>query len=208
MSDCYIIGGADIGRYDFVDIPEGSFVIAVDNGFSHIDGFKVKPDIIMGDFDSCSVPSGFDCEILRFKPEKDDTDLMLASKKALSLGYKCIILLGATGGRLDHTIAALQTLEYIHKHGADGAILDENNAVYIQGIGKKRYKADESCYFSVFSLTDEAIVSISGTKYEICEQKLIRSFPLGVSNEFSGDFAEIEVLQGKLLVIYSKRVIL
>ncbi|MGN0603834.1 MAG: thiamine diphosphokinase [Oscillospiraceae bacterium] len=208
MSDCYIIGGANIGNYDFVTIPKGSFVIAADSGVSHLGGFKVKPDIIMGDFDSCSVPTCYDCEILRFKPEKDDTDLMLAAKKALSLGYKRIFFLGATGGRLDHTVAAFQTLEYICEHGADGAILDENNAVYIQDIGKKRYKADKCCYFSVFSLSDEAKVTISGTKYEVTEQKIVRSFPLGVSNEFSDEFAEIEVLDGKILVIYSKRDIL
>ena len=208
MSDCYIIGGANIGNYDFVSIPKGAFVIAADSGVSHLSGFKVKPDIIMGDFDSSSVPSEYGCEILRFKPEKDDTDLMLAAKKALSLGYKRIFFLGATGGRLDHTVAAFQTLEYIHEHGANGAILDENNAVFIQDIGKKRYKAEKSCYFSAFSLTDESTVTISGTKYEITEQKIVRSFPLGVSNEFSDEYAEIEVLQGKLLVIYSKRDIL
>ncbi|MGN1135638.1 MAG: thiamine diphosphokinase [Oscillospiraceae bacterium] len=208
MSDCYIIGGANIGNYDFVTIPKGSLVIAADNGVSHLGGFDVKPDIIMGDFDSCSVPTCYDCEILRFKPEKDDTDLMLAAKKALSLGYKSIFFLGATGGRLDHTVAAFQTLEYICEHGADGAILDENNAVFIQDVGKKSYKAKKSCYFSVFSLTDEATVTISGTKYEITEHKIVRSFPLGVSNEFSEEFAKIEVLQGKLLVIYSKQQIL
>lgn len=208
MSDCYIIGGANIGNYDFVTIPKDSFVIAADSGVLHLGGFDVKPDIIMGDFDSCSVPSEYTCEILRFKPEKDDTDLMLASKKALSLGYKRIFFLGATGGRLDHTVAAFQTLEYICEHGADGAILDENNAVYIQGIGKKHYKADKRCYFSVFSLSDEAKVTISGTKYKVTEQKIVRSFPLGVSNEFSDEFAEIEVLDGKILVIYSKRDIL
>ena len=208
MSDCYIIGGAKIESYHFVNIPKDSFVIAADSGVMHLSGFDVKPDIIMGDFDSCSVPTDYDCEILRFKPEKDDTDLMLAAKKALSLGFKRIFLLGATGGRLDHTIAAFQTLEYINEHGADGSILDENNAVYIQGIGKKRYRSDERCYFSVFSLSDSSIVTISGTKYEITERKLVRSFPLGVSNEFSDEFAEIEVFQGKILVIYSKRDIL
>lgn len=208
MSSCYILGGAQIGNYDFIKIPDDSFIIAADNGISHMKEFCVLPDLIMGDFDSCSVPNEYSCEIIRFKPEKDDTDLMLAVKKALSLGFDSITILGATGGRLDHTVAALQTLEYIHENGANGSVIDENNACFIQSIGVRKYKADRRCYLSVFSLSDEAFVTVKGTKYEIADKKLVRSFPLGVSNEFADDYAEIEVLKGKLLIIYSKKEIL
>lgn len=208
MSECYIFGGAKIENYGFIKIPNDAFIIAADSGISHLKGFGVEPNIIMGDFDSCEVPTEYNCEIVRFKPEKDDTDLMIAVKKALSLGFDKIFILGATGGRFDHTIAALQTLEYIYEHGSYGALFDENNAVYIQGVGKNRYKADKNCYFSVLSLTDESVVSISGTKYELQDSVIARSFPLGVSNEFVKEYAEIELSKGKVLIIYSKKEIL
>ncbi len=208
MSECYIFGGAKIESYSFIKIPNDAFIIAADSGISHLKGFGVEPNIIMGDFDSCEVPTEYNCEIVRFKPEKDDTDLMIAVKKALSLGFDKIFILGATGGRFDHTIAALQTLEYIYEHGSYGALFDENNAVYIQGVGKSRYKADKNCYFSVLSLTDESVVSIIGTKYELQDSVIARSFPLGVSNEFVKEYAEIELSKGKVLIIYSKKEIL
>lgn len=208
MNECYIFGGAKISNYSFIKIPDDAFIIAADSGIVHLKGFNVSPNIIMGDFDSCDVPNGYNCEIVRFKPEKDDTDLMIAVKKALSLGYENVFLLGATGGRFDHTIASLQTLEYLYEHGAYGAIFDENSAVYIQNIGKRSYKADKSCYFSVFSLTDRSVVSIKGTKYELQSSVITRSFPIGVSNEFIDEQAEIEVSSGKLLIIYSKKEIL
>lgn len=208
MSECYIFGGAKIENYSFIKIQNDAFIIAADSGISHLKGFGVEPDIIMGDFDSCGVPTEYNCEIVRFKPEKDDTDLMIAVKKALSLGFDKIFILGATGGRFDHTIAALQTLEYIYEHGVFGTIFDENNAVYIKGVGKSRYKADKNCYFSVLSLTDESVVSISGTKYELQDSVIARSFPLGVSNEFVKEYAEIELSKGKVLIIYSKKEIL
>lgn len=208
MSECYIFGGAKIENYGFIKIPNDAFIIAADSGISHLKGFGVEPNIIMGDFDSCEVPTEYNCEIVRFKPEKDDTDLMIAVKKALSLGFDKIFILGATGGRFDHTIAALQTLEYIYEHVSYGALFDENNAVYIQGVGKNRYKADKNCYFSVLSLTDESVVSISGTKYELQDSVIARSFPLGVSNEFVKEYAEIELSKGKVLIIYSKKEIL
>lgn len=208
MSECYILGGAKLGNYNFIKIPDDAFVIAADSGISHLKGFGVEPDIIMGDFDSSAVPNGYSCEIICFNPEKDDTDLMIAVKKALSLGFERIFILGAIGGRFDHTIAALQTLEYIYENGAYGAIFDENNAIYIQNVGKCRYKADKSCYFSVLSLTDEAVVSIKGAKYELRDSTIVRSFPLGVSNEFADEYAEIELSKGKVLIIYSKKEIL
>lgn len=205
MRECYIFGGAKIENYDFIKIPDDAFIIAADSGISHLSGFGVEPNIIMGDFDSCPIPEGYNCEIVRFKPEKDDTDLMIAVKRALSLGFENIFILGATGGRFDHTIAALQTLEYIYEHGSYGAIFDENNAVYIQSGGRCRYKADKRCYFSVLSLTDESVVSITGTKYELKDAEIVRSFPLGVSNEFISDYAEIAISKGKVLIIYSKK---
>lgn len=208
MSECYIFGGAKIENYGFIKIPNDAFIIAADSGISHLKGFGVEPNIIMGDFDSCEVPTEYNCEIVRFKPEKDDTDLMIAVKKALSLGFDKIFILGATGGRFDHTIAALQTLEYIYEHGSYGALFDENNAIYIQGVGKSIYKADKNCYFSVLSLTDESVVSIIGTKYELQDSVIMRSFPLGVSNEFVKEYAEIELSKGKVLIIYSKKEIL
>ena len=103
MSECYIFGGAKIENYSFIKIPNDAFIIAADSGISHLKGFGVEPDIIMGDFDSCEVPTEYNCEIVRFKPEKDDTDLMIAVKKALSLGFDKIFILGATGGRFDHS---------------------------------------------------------------------------------------------------------
>ena len=68
------------------------------------------PDVIVGDFDSV------DPAVLAFyrkmehivwevhQPEKDDTDTELALKRAMAMGAGEIVILGATGGRLDHMI--------------------------------------------------------------------------------------------------------
>ncbi len=205
MNECYIIGGATPNSFDFVNIDSSAFIIAADGGADLLGSFRVKPDIIMGDFDSCKEISEYNCDIITFPPEKDDTDLMLAAKKALELGYTRIKLLGVTGGRLDHTLAAIQTLEYLYENGADSVILDDRNAVYIQKKGCKKYKPDERCYFSVLALTYEAVISERYVKYEIERHTISRSFPLGISNEFTDKSAEIEVFGGKILVIYSKK---
>ena len=45
-------------------------------------------------------------------------------------------------------------------------------------------------------------------KYELQDSVIARSFPLGVSNEFVKEYAEIELSKGKVLIIYSKKEIL
>lgn len=205
MNECYIIGGAAPNSVDFVNIDGSAFIIAADGGAALLDSFGVNPNIIMGDFDSCKDISGYNCDVITFPPEKDDTDLMLAAKKALELGFTRIKLLGVTGGRLDHTLAAIQTLEYLYENGADAVILDDRNSVYIQGKGLKKYEPEKECYISVLALTDKAVVTERGVKYQIEKHTLSRYVPLGISNEFTEQNAEIEVFSGKILVIYSKK---
>ena len=52
--------------------------------------------------------------------EKDDTDTLLAVRVALEKGYRDIRIYGAFGGRLDHTLANLATLEFLRQQGANG----------------------------------------------------------------------------------------
>ncbi|MDR9830938.1 hypothetical protein RCJ22_35730 [Vibrio sp. FNV 38] len=54
---------------------------------------------------------------------------------------------------------------------------------------------------SVFALDRECRdVSIRGTKWEIENGTWTNGFPLGVSNEFTAEYAEISVTEGALLV--------
>ena len=65
---------------------------------------------------------------------------------------------------------------------------------------------DDSVYLSVFAFTPCCEgVTLRGVKYPLENAKLTSSFPLGVSNEFAADYAEIGVQQGQLLVILSSK---
>ncbi len=205
MAECWIFGSGPIYDYSFYNIPEGAFIIAADGGLKHLSALELRPDIILGDFDSYDGELPGDCEIMTVPSRKDDTDMMLAVKTALARGYKEITLCGSLGGRLDHTIANIQTLEYISERGGKGRLLSEDNTVTFQKAGRERYPAAEGFYFSVFSFTDETVVTTRGTKYDLTDYRLTRSFPLGVSNEITAAYAEAEVKNGILLVVFSKK---
>ena len=180
-------------------------MICADSGYEHAVTLGVKPDIIVGDFDSYEgeLPSGV--EIHRTVPEKDDTDTLMAVKIAIERGCDRIYLYGALGGaRFDHAFANLQTMLYAREHGAE-LILLGNERICLQGTGTAVYpRSDGDNYFSVFAITETVrIRSFRGVKYPLEGYEMHPSFPIGVSNEILDEFAFLEIESGIALIIQS-----
>lgn len=202
MSVCVIFGGGDFDAAN-VDIPDNATVIAADSGYRHCQRLGIAPHVLLGDFDSFEGELPQDIEIIRSPAEKDDTDMLLAVKTGFERGCGRFVLYGALGGRLSHTMANIQTLEYISEHGGNGVIIGDRSIIFLQTEGKVEYINDGYGFISLFAVTERAEVTAEGVKYG-GDLTLTRDFPLGVSNEFSGDLAEITVKSGKILVIAEK----
>ena len=128
-----------------------------------------------------------------FPAEKDDTDTMLAVKYALAQGCTTVHLYGRTGGRLDHTLANLQTLGYLAQTGAAGYLYDEIYVFTALADGHLTLPAREAGIFSLFCLGEAARGSPFGGQYPLDRATLSPFFPLGVSNHFLGNPVEIQV---------------
>ena len=199
---CRIFAGGELGN---IQKPTDSFTICADSGYEHAKALGIKPNIIVGDFDSYSGKLPDDCEIYRSVPEKDDTDTLLAVKIAIERGYDCIYLYGAMGGsRFDHAFANIQTMLYAREHGAE-LILLGNERISLQEKGICRYpKSDGDAYFSVFAITESVrIKSMSGVKYTLENYEMKPSFPIGVSNEITDNEAVLEIESGTAIIIQS-----
>lgn len=205
MVDCIIIGGADM-ETDCVDRSsfDGKHIICADRGVAHAQKIGIEPDLIVGDFDSLGYVPKSDCSIMQFKPEKDDTDLMIALKEAIKLGFKDILIYAALGGRLDHTFASIQTLAYALEHGAKAQLVSESDIAELFVPGEYIIKRKEGYSLSLFSFSEKVTgLTIKGAKYEVTDVDLEYSFPLGVSNEIVEAEAAISFRSGRLLVIQS-----
>ena len=207
MKRCLIFAGGELGEIaGCLSQSHADYVICADRGLVHAQKLGIEPDVIVGDFDSYEgeLPSGV--EIHRSVPEKDDTDTMLAVKIAIERGYDSIVLFGGLGGRFDHTFANIQTMRYAFEHGCDMSVSSDDNRLFIQGAGSKRYVRCDGWYFSVFALTPEVRINeLSGVKYELRDYTLTDSFPLGVSNEITANEAVVDIADGIALIVYSKR---
>lgn len=181
----------------------GCYNIAADSGYLLAKKLGVKSDIIIGDFDSANRPDSEN--VIVFPVEKDDTDLMLAIKEGISRGYDRFLIFGATGGRLDHTYAAIQSLAYLLEHGAFGTVISENERIELYKAGRYEFPKKEGMSMSLFAYSGSVGgLTVSGTKY-VCEStELSAAFPLGVSNEVKAEKAVVSFEKGLLLVIRSK----
>ena len=184
-------------------VQSGDFLMAADGGLVHLQKLGLTPDGILGDFDSLGyVPQ--DAKV--FPVEKDDTDAMLAVRQGLALGYRRFVIYGGLDGpRLDHTVANFQTLQFLADHGATGYLAGNTYMATVIKNAGVRFSAEAKGILSVFCMgTDAAGVTIRGTKYTLENGTLSAGFPLGVSNHFVGQMAEISVENGSLLVLWDR----
>lgn len=188
------------------NIKADDYIVCADKGYEFVIKNKITPNLIVGDFDSSIYPDFLNCEIIKLPKVKDDTDLHYAVKICLERNIKNYILTGVTGGRLDQTFASINTLNFMSKNGANAKISDYNSEVFITSDFLSLNKPDYSCYFSIFPLEDRAEdISLSGGIYELDNDILTNSFPVGVSNEFESNIVNISVKKGTLLVMIIRK---
>ena len=204
MAVCYIVGAGDCPALPFSPQTD-DLVIAADAGFVPLQQSGLRIDLTVGDFDSLGkVPSG--TEIVQHPIRKDDTDMLLAAKLGLARGFRRFVLYGGLGGRrFDHTVANLQTLHYLHTHGAIGFLTAAGQApvtVTVAGKGVYRFAPQAVGDFSVFAFGGNAVVSLRGLNYNAEQVTLSPDFPLGVSNAFTEQQAEVTVHSGAVLAVW------
>lgn len=203
MQRCVIIGGAEIKNYDFIreQLKSDDYFIFCDCGLAHMEPLSVRPSLIVGDFDSHAAPDT-EVETIVLPCEKDDTDTVFAAKEALRRGFSSFLLIGVTGGRLDHTIGNLSILLMLHEKGMDAVISDDYSSMQI--VAQEPVFIQDDCeYFSLLNISGLARgVTIKDAKYPLHDAEITCSYQYGVSNEVvPGKTASVSVGNGKLLLI-------
>ncbi|MBR4724032.1 MAG: thiamine diphosphokinase [Clostridia bacterium] len=199
---CAIISGGAFSPFDGIE--DADFVIACDKGYEYAKSQSLVPDLIIGDFDSCSGKIPNEIKKIILPCEKDETDTMVAINYAIGQGFSKIMLFCALGGRLDHLLGNLQSASYAAKNGAQVKIIGENDEIYVFSNSEIFLPKKENFSISVISLTDKCEnVSISGGKYTLKNEVLANTSTLGISNEWIEDIT-ISAGNGILAVVMSK----
>lgn len=205
IGNCFIFGAGDFNGLLTAPTPD-DFIIAADGGFRHLEALQIDPDLVLGDFDSLGAPPEHP-HVLRVPAEKDDTDMMLAMKTALSRGYHTIIIYGGLGGsRIDHTLANIQTIQYAARRGARAYLVGNDAVITAIMNDTLHFSAEFQGFISVFCGGDKARgIYLRGLKYPLTDAVLTSDVPLGVSNEFCGVPASVEVRDGLVVVTWAAK---
>lgn len=216
-----IIGGGSID-YDFAKkyLIEQKFdsVVCADSGLDAAKKLGLNTSFLMGDFDSVkeeTLSEFMETEVLnsgtryiQYPKEKDYTDMHLVLDWAVSQNPSEIVILGATGGRLDHFIANVNILMLPLKNNIPAYIVDKYNKLCLID-GEYQIKRNNlwGKYISICPLTEKVIgVCLKGFKYPLVNETLEIGGSRTVSNEISSeaDEAIISLTQGVLIVIESR----
>ena len=187
-------------------------VIAADKGLDTCVRAGIVPDIVLGDYDSTDMRGRLDelrssgAYVEVYPAEKDFTDTEAAVRCALRKGAEEIVILGATGGRLDHFLANLDLCLLPLRRGVKCTIADERNEIQLLDAGitlRAEYTAGR--YVSLLPFTDRVLgVTLTGMKYPLLDACLVRGSSLGVSNEVTCETARIDFREGILILVLSK----
>lgn len=203
---CYLVCAGRNTGLDFTPTAN-DYVIAVDGGLRYLEEARIKPNLIIGDFDTlgyCPTHSN----VVRLNPHKNDTDTLAALKEGILEGFSQFHLYCGTGGRIEHTIANIQLLAFLSQGGRQGFLYDGDNVLTAITDYQLTLPRRDRGFLSVFSYTNECHgVNLRGLKYELNNAVLHSTFPLGISNEFKGIESSISVKKGTLLLVLPRDIL-
>lgn len=208
MKGLIISGGNKVKRETLFENIEDRYIVVADGGIKNLIGTDIIPDEVLGDFDSIdeegkSFIEKNNIKIEKYPSRKDFTDTELCLEVLLKKGAVDIIILGATGTRLDHMFSSMFLLERLKKESVAGKFIDDYNEVSFISNETVEVKKNKYKYLSIVPVSKEVCLTLNGTEYEVENLKFNRFTTIAVSNEVKDEVAKIEI-DGEGFLILSR----
>ena len=180
-------------------LQQARLIICTDGAAGWVRERGCTPHVIIGDMDSLPSPEQADCEIIPCgaHEQQENTDAEKAVLLALERGATRIVLLGATGGRLDHTLGNVWLAARYHDR-AEVLLVDEQCQLQVTS-GVCEVRAEPGTCVSLLALTPQVRLDTDGLKWPLHEALEIGT--RGLSNEAAGETVRIEVHEGMVAVL-------
>ncbi|NTU82925.1 MAG: thiamine diphosphokinase [Chloroflexales bacterium] len=188
-------------------LARADLLIAADGGGNALHEAALTPHVVVGDFDSLrpAVLAAFaaaGATVIRFPPEKDETDLELALLYAVERGATQIDVLGALGGRWDQGLSNVALLALPELAGLRVRLLDQGQEAYLaRGVTSIAGAVGETV--SLLPVGGPARgVTTRGLRYPLAGAELRFERSRGVSNVIVTPPTQVQVEEGMLLVVH------
>jgi thiamine pyrophosphokinase len=190
-------------------IDDGDWILGADGGAARALAWGMTPHVVIGDMDSLpeedrAVLEDRGSKFVEHPRAKDETDLELALAYAVEHGAREIVIFGALGGRLDHTLANILLLALPALQGVRARVVDgDQEALLLRSGGVAVLQGRPGDLVSLLPLAGDAGgVTTRGLAWALEGETLRLGFSRGVSNEMTGDEARIALQDGLLLVVH------
>jgi len=191
-------------------LTSNDFILCADGGTRLALALDLTPHAVIGDMDSIAGADLARIEAARipmrqFPQDKDETDLQLALQVALERKPHAILILGALGGRLDHTLGNLSMLTDPRLSGIDCRLDDGVEEAFLcQTHAGVRGRPGDLVSLIPWG-SPVTGVRTDGLRWHLAGETLYPDKTRGISNEMLGGSAAIDIKRGFLLVIHSRR---
>jgi thiamine pyrophosphokinase len=204
---CVIVTGGDAPRKIDLQkqISDAPLVIAVDGAADLFDRWGLVPHYIIGDMDTAASGSlsrlaDAGAVAVTLQREKNETDSEAAMNFALKSGADDIVILGATGGRFDHTMGNIAMLVRAARASARCRIIDKMNEMWA-ATGEHDVFGRIGQTVSIVALTGDLIVTAANLKYPLQNLKLGVDASRGISNIIVDSPAHLSISGGYALIV-------
>ena len=193
----------------------GDYLIAADGGANHLLRMGILPEIVIGDLDSIDEEKMYELTaaevgIEQYPEDKDENDFELALRYALELGPSAILIVGALGGRLDHTLANLSLLTDPAFSALDIRLDDGVEEVFFcrasasnGGQAEVRGRSGDIVSLIPWNGPVEG-VKTEGLQWPLYRETLYPHKSRGISNMMLTDKASVVIQSGLLLIVHRR----
>lgn len=188
------------------ELPEAVTVIAADSGLHHASRLGLAVDLIIGDLDSVETEALArfpNARIISHSPQKDRSDLELALEAAAGLDPPRVIVVGGSGGRLDHLLANAALLSAEKFAEVDLVWLAASSAVYVVRSALELHGSAGDIVSLLPAGGEVWGVTTRGLQWTLTDATLELGTTRGLSNRMKGPVARVQVRQGVLFVVHT-----
>jgi thiamine pyrophosphokinase len=183
-----------------------AMVIAADSGLALAPSLGLQVDLVVGDLDSVGPAALADAvaagtRVERHPVDKDRTDLQIALDTAVASGARCLTVVGAAGGRLDHLLGAMALLADDAYAGCTVTALVADAVVTVVR-DEAELSGQPGELISLLPYHGAARgVTTDGLRFPLRDEDLAAGSSRGVSNEFAAPSAHVRLRGGVLLAV-------